>query len=275
MNPPSIARALYKTLKKPLSFAARTLMGTIIAVETTDPILALTFDDGPHPEYTLRLLDVLEKYGARATFFCVGQYAARHPDIIRQAVEAGHVVGNHTWDHAAFPLLTHTERCEQIRQCAEALGPYGSRLFRPPYGEQNLASRLDLLQLGYQVICWTGGAPDWCLTNPDQIYEQVLPMIRPGRIFDFHDRIAAAISSAYFDRTPTIEVVERLLKTLSSSYKFVTVPELSRYGQLVRANWYQEEADATWLNQLIGEDNESCRQYPVALGDRVKAPLSM
>lgn len=273
MTTSSVARPFFKALKKPLSLAARGLMGTITGVETSVPVLALTFDDGPHPEYTPRLLELLGQYRAKATFFCVGEHAAKHPEVIRLAAEGGHVVGNHTWDHSAFPLLTHRERREQLRKCAAVLKPYGSRLFRPPYGEQSLASRLDLWQMGYQVVGWTYAAPDWRLTNPDRILEEVLPIIRPGGIIVFHDRIATALSSDHFDRTPTIEVVSQLLEKLSGKYTFVTVPELSRYGQLVRSNWYRQKADAAWLNQLIGEGNVPGRQYPLSSAHgRVNAP---
>lgn len=261
---PFSARTAWRLAKKPASLAARKFLGTITGVETEQPVLALTFDDGPHPEYTLRLLDVLDRYQAKATFFCVGKFAAMHPEVIRQAAEAGHVVGNHTWDHPSFPLLDHTERCAQIQQCEEALKPYGSRLFRPPYGHQSLASRLDLLQMGYQVVGWTLAAPDWRLTDPRPIAEEVLPLVRPGRIIGFHDRIAAALSPINFNREPMLGAVEHLLQALSHDYRFVTVPELSRYGRLVRDNWYRRPKTSL-LNGLIEEGNLPGRRYPVAV----------
>jgi peptidoglycan/xylan/chitin deacetylase (PgdA/CDA1 family) len=274
MTNPSATQLMWKVLKKPFSLAARSLMGTITHVETSDPVLALTFDDGPHPEYTLRLLDVLDKYHAKATFFCVGKYAAKHPDVIRQVALAGHVVGNHGWGHASFPLLSHHERCAAIKQCAEALKPYGSRLFRPPYGHQSIASRLDLLRCGYLVVGWTRQAGDGCLTNCRQIVAQVLPGIRPGRIILFHDRIATARSAVYFNREPMIDAVEQLLQRFSEDYRFVTVPELVRCGQPVRENWYHD-ADASWLNELIEEGNVPGRQYSLSTEERVDAPFYM
>jgi peptidoglycan/xylan/chitin deacetylase (PgdA/CDA1 family) len=274
MTNPSVTEPIWKVLKRPLSLAARNLMGTITHAQTNDPVLALTFDDGPHPEYTLRLLDVLDRYQARATFFCVGKFAAKHPEVIRQVAIAGHVIGNHTWDHSSFPLLTHRERCSQLKRCAEALRHYGSRLFRPPYGQQNLASRLDLLQQGYQVVGWAHEAGDWRLTNASQIVEQVLGGIRPGRIVVFHDRIATAQSSEYFNREPMLEAVQQILARLSGHYRFVTVPELACYGQLVSENWYYD-ADACWLNQLMEEGNVPGRQYSVTAGERINAPFYM
>lgn len=262
MKNSSVNQVIRKTLKWPISIAARRLLGTITYVQTTEPVLALTFDDGPSPKYTPRLLEVLDQYQARATFFCVGQFAARYPEVIRQAAKAGHVIGNHTWDHSSFPLLTVGERSAQLRKCAEALKPYGSRLFRPPYGQQSFASRLDLLRKGYQVVGWTRDAGDWRLTKAGEILEQVLPGVQPGRIITFHDQIVTAQSSIYFNREPTIEAVRLLLERFSGRYRFVTVPELARHGRVVREKRFPD-ADPSWLNKLIKEGNVPGRQYPL------------
>lgn len=240
-----------KTLKMPLSHAAKALLGTVTHVQTTEPLIALTFDDGPHPEYTLRLLEILDKYQAKATFFCVGKFAARHPEVIRQVAGAGHVLGNHTWDHPSFPLLSHQQRCAQIQKCAEALRPYGSRLFRPPYGHQSLASRLTLFQNGYQVVTWTIAASDWQITNASQIFEQILPRVRPGRVIVFHDRIAITSQSpAQFNREHMLEAVSLLLHRLKGSFQFVTLPALFKSGQVIRQNWYCA-GSASWATRLV------------------------
>jgi peptidoglycan/xylan/chitin deacetylase (PgdA/CDA1 family) len=82
----------------------------------------MTFDDGPDPEYTPRLLDILKKYQVHATFFImVGEAAHNHPKLVRQVAQAGHAVGNHSWDHPSFPLISGRERRAQIRACAEAI----------------------------------------------------------------------------------------------------------------------------------------------------------
>jgi peptidoglycan/xylan/chitin deacetylase (PgdA/CDA1 family) len=253
---------MWKILKKPISLPTKRLLGAITRSETTEPVLALTFDDGPHPEYTPRVLELLDHYQARATFFCVGKFAIRHPQLIRQASEAGHVVGNHTWDHPSLPLLTRHERLAQIRKCAEVLKPYGSRLFRPPYGHLNLASRFDLLQQGYKVIGWTHGGGDWRLTNPEEILGCILSAIRPGSILVFHDGMATSQSPAYFDRTPSIEALKLLLKRFSNRYRFVTVPELCQNGHTEYRKWLRD-SNPSWLNTLIEEGNLPSRQYPL------------
>jgi peptidoglycan/xylan/chitin deacetylase (PgdA/CDA1 family) len=130
-------------------------------VRTWDPVAALTFDDGPDPQRTPRILDILERYRARATFFMVGEAVQWYPELVRQVAQTGHAIGNHFWDHPSFPLITGRERRAQLRACAKAIAPYGQRVFRPPYGHQSVASRLDALWLGYQVVTWNVLAYDW------------------------------------------------------------------------------------------------------------------
>src|ERR1700751_666629 len=116
------------------------MRGTMTSVLTRDPVAALTFDDGPHPEYTPRLLAVLAQHQVRATFFMVGEVAQQHPALVRQVAQEGHTIGNHSWDHQSFRTLPGPARRRQIRSCARVLAPYGHALFRPPYGEYSLAS---------------------------------------------------------------------------------------------------------------------------------------
>src|SRR2546425_2448596 len=142
------------------------MQGTITSVVTRDPVAALTFDDGPHPQYTPLLLEILEQYQARATFFMVGESAHKHPQLVRQVAQAGHAVGNHSWNHPFFPSLPSHQRRKQIRVCEYALAPYGQRLFRPPYGAEDLASHLDALSLHYKADAWNLDAEDWLARDP-------------------------------------------------------------------------------------------------------------
>jgi peptidoglycan/xylan/chitin deacetylase (PgdA/CDA1 family) len=104
---------------------ARPVLETISSVATTEPIAALTFDDGPHPRHTPKLLEILKRYNAKATFFMVGKVASRYPELVKAVADAGHVIGNHSWDHPSFPSLTRSERLSQVLRCAAALNPYG------------------------------------------------------------------------------------------------------------------------------------------------------
>lgn len=224
-------------------------MGTITHVSTQDPVAALTFDDGPHPETTPRLLDILEKHQAHATFFMVGEAAQRYPEIVQRVAQDGHAIGNHTWDHSSFPLLSGRERRRQLRACAQALAPYGQRLFRPPYGHQSLASRFETLKLGYKVITWNLPAYDWLDHDAQWMVDHLVNRLQPGSVILFHDVLYHTIETRYIDREPMLEAVNMLLEQLGNKFRFVTVPELFRYGHPRRQNWYWK-ADTEWLNKL-------------------------
>jgi peptidoglycan/xylan/chitin deacetylase (PgdA/CDA1 family) len=213
-------------------------LGTIVRVATREPAIALTFDDGPHPEETPRVLEILERHGARGTFFMIGKNARRHPEVVARALEAGHAVANHSWDHPSFRRIQGRYRRAQIRWCGEALGPQGARLFRPPYGEQSLGSRLDALACGYQVVCWDVVAEDWEDRPADHLVQRVMRRLRRGSIVVFHDALHTTTEERFRDRGPTRQALETLLGRLAGSFRFVTVPELLRLGRPVRWHHY-------------------------------------
>ena len=86
-------------------------------------MVGLTFDDGPDPEYTPRLLEILHRHGARATFFMAGEAARQHPELVRQVAQAGHAIGNHGWDHPSFPFISRDERLAQMRTALKQSNP--------------------------------------------------------------------------------------------------------------------------------------------------------
>lgn len=243
----------------------RRLMGTITHVSTQDPVVALTLDDGPDPEFTPRLLDILEKHQARATFFMVGEAAQRHPELVRKVAQAGHAIGNHSWDHPSFPLITKQERLSQIRQCARAISPYDRRLFRPPYGHQSKASRFDALWLGYRVVTWSIVAYDWLDHDADWIIDQIMNQIQPGSIILLHDALYHTIEARYTDRRPTLDAVSGLLEQLGNRYSFVTIPELLRHGRPQLTFWYRA-GDPDWLNQLSAQVNQPRHYLNASIG---------
>jgi len=231
----------------PFKVIARRFLGTVTRVDTKESVVALTFDDGPHPEYTPKLLNILDRHGARATFFMVGQLAARYPDIVKEVARRGHSIGNHSWDHPSFPSLSSLQRRQQIRQCSSVLVDAEQRLFRPPFGHQNMASRIDAWTMGYDVIAWSILADDWLDHGPEQIFEKLSSRIKPGSIILLHDSLFCTESQAHLSRASTLEAVDRLLAECSD-YEFVTVQELMNRGRPVR-KWWQRQGDLEWLDR--------------------------
>lgn len=237
MNP--ILRGVLGLPLRAISALALRHLGTITEVRTSEPVVALTFDDGPDPASTPRLLDSLARHGARATFFMVGVAAARYPEIVRRAVQEGHAVANHSWDHPSFRLAPGRERRRQLSACAKALEPGAARLFRPPYGHQSVGSRLDAWWLGYQVVTWTAQAIDWLDHDADRLLSPLIDRIKPGSIVLFHDAIfQPPPDPAFRNRQPTLQAVDTLLGRLQGRFRFVTIPELLQYGPAVTQHWY-------------------------------------
>lgn len=247
--PPRGAVPAAKAVAKRVLSESAFLLGTVIRVSTAEPWIALTFDDGPHPQDTPPLLDLLDRYGAKATFFVVGKSARDHPELIERIAGAGHALGNHTWDHLSMPSLTGRFRRRQLAWTEEVLGPRSSGLFRPPYGEQSLGSRLDAARMGLQVVCWDVIAEDWRDDPPEVMLARIYRRLRRGSIVLFHDTLYTTVEERYRDRGPTLATVEKLLQDLGDRYRFVTVPELMKRGRPVRWHWYQRSR-LDWLKQV-------------------------
>jgi peptidoglycan/xylan/chitin deacetylase (PgdA/CDA1 family) len=237
-----------KYLTKYFHAIKRLLLGTITSVKTDEPFVALTFDDGPHPVYTPRLLEILKKFNAKATFFVVGELAVAYPSVIKQIKEAGHVVGNHSWDHSSFPGLASKVRRHQIRKSKKAIGIYGSRFFRPPFGHQNMGSRLDAFLMGYEVITWNVLADDWMDLPAKVVANHLLERVDQGAIVLLHDGLYHALEKRFADRSATLEAVERFLYK-KPEINDVTISDLLRSGRAVKKMW-EMPADQSWLRDM-------------------------
>ena len=254
------SRILYKPFKYAARYAGRKLAGTITHVSTREDLAALTFDDGPDPIFTPRLLDILKRHHAQATFFMIGESAERYPELVRQVADAGHAIGNHSWDHTSLPLISGGNRRAQIRACKKAIAPYGARLFRPPFGHQSIASRLDLLLSGYKVVTWNIGVPDFLGHDGNWIAEQIIQKVRPGSVILLHDGLYQYLDKQYINREATLLAVDRVLTTLSDRFRFVSIPDLLRCGRPQRQNWFVKP-DIDLLNRIKKVEQYDARRY--------------
>lgn len=219
------------------------LRGSITRVETTRPVVALTFDDGPDPACTPELLELLGAHDARATFFMLGIAAARHPELVERVAGAGHAIGNHTWDHPVLSRTPLREVRSQIRACQRALRPHGRRLFRPPYFAQSKVSVLAARLLGFRVVLANVDSGDWWNGDGRGIGEYLLGSVSPGDIVLLHDGLAGFTGlqlprRPLPDRGPMLEGLARFLDGSAGRLRCVTVPELLREGRPFREERY-------------------------------------
>ncbi len=182
--------------------------------ETNEKVVHLTFDDGPIPEVTPWVLGQLEQYDAKATFFCVGHNIEKHPDIYRKVVEAGHLTGNHTYNHLDGWTTDNMTYFRNIRKASRLVD---SNLFRPPYGHM-LPSQAQFLQRHYQVVMWDVLSGDFDPSLDQQLcLDNILRHVRPGSIIVLHDSVKSFAKLKF--------VLPRLLDTLhSQGYTFGSVP---------------------------------------------------
>ena len=152
--------------------------------------VALTFDDGPDPEQTPRILDILAAHGVSATFFLIGERAVREGAVVRRIAAAGHDLGNHTWSHRSLWLSGPRETARQVRQGHDAIAQAAGappRYFRPPWGMTNLALFALLPGLGTPCVFWTVQTEGRYPARPALQVERARRRVAPGTIFDLHD----------------------------------------------------------------------------------------
>lgn len=144
----------------------------------------LTFDDGPHPEITGEVLDLLKDFNAKATFFCVGENVKRYPETYQRILDQGHTVGNHTYNHLNGFKTTKEDYLNNAQEAARLID---SKLFRPPYGKIK-ASQLHSLKKDYQIIMWSLIAGDWDISlTKEQCFYAIKNKLKNGDIIVLHD----------------------------------------------------------------------------------------
>lgn len=188
--------------------------------------VALTFDDGPHPEYTPQILSLLEHYHARATFFVLGQHAQRYPDIVRKLVDSGQEVENHSYTHLRFPSKGQEawqRELERTELELDLLGCPDQNLFRPPFSDYSKELLQFLAHIHQRLVLWSVDGADWREPDPMAIAVNVLSQVKPGAIVILHDSDETGTA----DRTPTVEALSLILPALRArGYDCVPVSEL-------------------------------------------------
>jgi peptidoglycan/xylan/chitin deacetylase (PgdA/CDA1 family) len=193
------------------------------AATSADKLVALTFDDGPWPGQTDKILDVLEKENVRATFFMLGSKARRSPELARRVVAEGHAVGSHSLGHKELtklkPAAIRKEISSGISAIASAIG-VRPVLFRPPYGAVNGSVRRQVRVLKLRMVLWDIDTLDWTRPGTHMLYRNAVRSTKPGQIVLMHD--------GGEDRTQTIEALPLIIDDLRSrGFTFVTIDELS------------------------------------------------
>jgi peptidoglycan/xylan/chitin deacetylase (PgdA/CDA1 family) len=193
---------------------------TWFSVNVDGPYIAMTFDDGPSPETTPRLLDILKQRNIKATFFMIGQNAERNPAIVKRILAEGHEIGNHSWTHPQLSKLSDDRVTEEINKTQNAIkdaSGYTPVLMRPPYGAIT-ARQKDWIekQFGLSVIIWSVDPFDWKRPGSSVIEQRILAGARPGAIVLSHDI-----------HKQTVDAMPATLDALAAKgFKFVTVSQL-------------------------------------------------
>lgn len=194
--------------------------GTNRTLDPNKPMVALTFDDGPDPKRTVKLLEILKKHNAVATFFDIGNLMEKYPEIVRQEIEAGCDVGGHTYSHVNLNSLSQTEAKEEIIKVENAFkNATGLELkyIRPTYGNANSSIRK---VIDRPIINWSIDSLDWKHRNADKVIEE----IRKTKNFDGKIILMHVIYDS------TLEAVDKLIPQLvSEGYQIVTVSEMAEY----------------------------------------------
>lgn len=193
---------------------------TYTQIHTTEKVVALTFDDGPHATNTLRLLKLLKERGVKATFFLVGENVEEYPDIVRQIAADGHELANHSWSHPSYLKLSSQaahSQTERTQAAIEKIVGYRPKMFRPPYGATNATIKAwTEADFGMKTILWSVDPLDWKRPGPSVVAQRIISGAGPGGIILAHDI-----------HEPTIDAMPKAIDSLlAAGYRFATVSEL-------------------------------------------------
>ena len=187
------------------------------SAKTTDKNkVAITFDDGPNPEYTVELLEGLQNLGVKATFFVLGAEVEKYPDIVKKIDDGGHLIGVHSYEHVNFGQIGDEAAIEQIEKTQEAIhnvtGKYAGYI-RPPYGcwKKSLDVEVPLIE-----VLWDIDPLDWATKDADTVVQRILKGVPEGSIILLHDASQSSVQAAF----SVIDILQQ------ENYEFVTVEDL-------------------------------------------------
>ena len=176
--------------------------------------VAITFDDGPDPEFTPAVLDVLARHGVVATFFLVGSASLQYPELVRQTVSEGHAIGSHSFTHPEISDISVSEVYREYRRGRDAVSSVVGRpvrLFRPPKGWFDVPRSAVTNRLGMQTWLWTSSGDDWVPgTTKDRILH-ILGAPSAGDVVLFHDAIRQPFAPSALDRSATVAAIDEFI----------------------------------------------------------------
>ena len=208
---------------------ASQLFGPALIAPPRPGELALTFDDGPNPVWTPRLLEVLSRRGVRATFFLVGSRAQAEPSLVRQIAAAGHLIGNHSWSHLNLALASSATIEDQLTRTSQTLEEITGApvlFFRPPFGARRPATLRIARRLGLSPVLWNAMTSDWKNPSADAIARRLQSKIdglyRRGLAANIvlHD---GSHSNPSADRAPSVAAAAQLIARYQPTHQFVTL----------------------------------------------------
>ncbi len=189
--------------------------------------LALTFDDGPNPAWTPRLLDILADHNVRATFFMVGKFAKAEPELARRVADGGHLIGNHTWSHPDLSRTREADVLDELTRTNDLLAKITGkpiRYFRPPFGARRPYVLKLARQLGLVPVTWNAMTKDWKEPSADKIAQSLMSKIDSNQSSGYASNIVLHDGShrgLHADRGPSISAAAQLLDRFAKTHKFV------------------------------------------------------
>jgi len=234
---PGAARAATGSIALPDDLDTERLI-TVTNAPTRRNLVAMTFDDGPHPTYTPTLLDILKKRRIRATFYVIGQNVARYPDIVKRMVDEGHEIGNHTWRHPFLSQLGSKSVLRELDRTSDAVYKAVQRMpvtMRPPYGALSRRQRAMIhKEREMPTILWSVDPEDWRRPGSTVVASRIVGGAKPGAIILSHDI-----------HSQTVKAMPAALDGLiDKGYRFETVSMILGQRDWTKLRWRLPTADS-------------------------------